>query len=393
MEGKIIQGAYGRAEGSATRTGMRGYAESASIMSDYSQRKASSYLCFTAIGDGFGGPGRSDVAARLAVDTVHVALDPNRFEGEPEFRHNIERVLTNAIQEANSRLRETGAEADAGPFGTTLTCAALDSQSAVIAHVGNARAYVLTARGLRQVTKDHVEPSGDTGSRLTRALGVGRRVEVDVLRVPLRPGESLLLCTHGLYSAVTTEEMAGALLSTPDLQAACDWLVDAAVARGAASDATVTAWRMPGATMVSTAAAAQAQPGGSKRKRKRSRRFLVLLFAVVLVAGGAAAGWSIGSIWFKGKSSAKSVTAARGTKFSPGDVAVIRTSSQSDACYLAEDPGGAEQTQLYDGWKVKVVSAQLVNGVQWYKVEVASGGLSDSNRRGYVRESFLRKSG
>jgi hypothetical protein len=74
-------------------------------------------------------------------------------------------------------------------------------------------------------------------------------------------------------------------------------------------------------------------------------------------------------------------------------VAVIRTSSQSDKCYLAEEPGGTEQTQLYDGWKVKVVSARLVNGVQWYKVEVTSGGLSDTNRQGYVRESFLRRSG
>ena len=78
-----------------------------------------------------------------------------------------------------------------------------------------------------------------------------------------------------------------------------------------------------------------------------------------------------------------------GTRFGVGDVLQIDTTGAPDACYLMDYPGGAQQTRLYDGWKVRVLTSRSFKGEQWYRVEVVEGGLDNAGKRGYVAEEFL----
>jgi PPM family protein phosphatase len=380
----------GPSVGSASSVGKRGYVESAFCVADYSERASKGFLCFMAVADGFGGPGLGDVAARMAVEIVGGTLDPGQYEAEENFRPVAEQLIANSVAAANKRLYDVSGMEGKDGLGTTLTFAALDSENAFVGHIGNARAYVLTARGLRQITSDHVETGQSGGKRLTRALGVAPAVDADILRVPLRPGEVFFICTHGVFSTFSQEEVAGALLSIPDLQAACQWLADAAVARGASGDATITAWRVPGdVPVVVTQAQAQAAGEEAEPQKKHGRRWLVALLAVLLLAGGAAGGWFIGGIWYQNKSTVKKPSSS--ARFAAGDVTLVDTTGRSEACYLLDYPGGPEQTRLYDGWKVRVVTPRTYKGQQWYRVEVVEGGTA-SGKKGYVSETFLVES-
>jgi serine/threonine protein phosphatase PrpC len=391
MEGQPVQGAAWR-PGVATRAGTRGHSESACVLSDYTRRATKGYLCFMALADGFGGEGRGDVASRLAVDALHAAMDPNRFDGEDDFRRSAEGALSEAVESANALVLQAGSAPDKTGLGTVITCAAVDSENAFLAHVGNARAYLLTARGTRQVTSDHVEPVEGRRTRLTSALGIDARVDADILRVPLRPGEVIFLCSHALYSALSIEQVSATLASTPDLQAACDAVVDAAVARGPVADVSIVAWRVPGDMPVAAEEAPEAAPPSPPPDKKR-RRWLVALVVLLIIACIAAAGLGVAFILLKDRSPTKKAgtTAVQpaSARFAAGEVLTVDTAGKPDACYLADYPGGPQQTRLYDGWKVKVISARFAEGEQWYRVEVVEGGLDVAGKRGYVQESFL----
>jgi PPM family protein phosphatase len=387
MEGQAAAGAAVRPYGVASRAGAGGRAEGTAALSDYSSRAAKGFICFMAVADGFGGPGLGDLASRLALDTIGGLLDPRAFENEGDFRRAAERLLADAVSAANEVLGKAAASGDKAGMGATITCAAVESENAFVAHIGNARAYLLTARGVRQITSDHLEQVDGSRTRLTRALGIGDHVEADILRVPLRPGEVLFVCSHGLYAALSTEQIVGTLASVPDLQAACEMLVEAAAARGPLADVSIAAWRVPGAEPVQPAQPASEQKVSRPRKR---RRWLVALIALLVVAGGIA-GWGLASGWFKAKAPVKNTGTQQqsGTRFGVGDVLQIDTTGAPDACYLMDYPGGAQQTRLYDGWKVRVLTSRSFKGEQWYRVEVVEGGLDNAGKRGYVAEEFL----
>lgn len=390
MEGQSIPGAAWRPYGAAARAGARGHREGACALDDYTSRAQRGYLCFMAVADGFGGPGRGDIASHLAVDTISEMLDPNRFESEGDFRRAAESLLAEAVSAANTVIFQAGTSRDKAGLGTTITCAAVDSENAFVAHLGNARAFLLTARGTRQVTSDHVELADGQRQRLTRALGIGAHVEADILRVPLRAGEVLFICSHGLYSALTVEQISGTLATMPDLHAACDVLAEAAAARGPLADISITAWRVPGEQPV--AEVQPEAPAPEEKPKKKRRRWLVALLALLLLAAGAAAGWGIASIWFKDKAPASKATTAparQQARFAVGDVLRVDAAGKPEACYLADYTGGPQQSRLYDGWTVRVISTRSSGGVQWYRVQVVEGGLDMAGKEGYVQESFL----
>jgi len=362
----------------------------ASVMKDYSGRQVPSFLCLMALAGGFGPPARSQTAAHIALDSVDELLDPGRFEGAPEFNAAAGRVLETSFELANSRLRETD-DGSEQVSGATLTVVASDASSAFIGHVGNARAYLLTERGLRQLTSDHVEYLEAARTRLTRALGIDDEIETDILRVPLKAGEVLLLCSHGIYSALDEGEIV-AVMGAPDTAAACRTLAETAAARGAGGDLTVAAWRVPGRSLDEGAVT----PGGLGTKAQgkgkgHRRRWVVALLAVLIIAAGTVVGLGLGLNWFKPAAKKASSVHAPKARYVQGDVLKVDTSGGTAACYMTDYPGGPDQVRLYDGWKVRVLSTMYAGGKRWYRVEVTEG--PSAGKEGYVKESFLAPSG
>ena len=107
-------------------------------------------------------------------------------------------------------------------MGTTMTAVHLWRDAALIAQVGDSRAYVWRQGAFTQVTRDQslVNQLLETGqitaeqakffehsNVILQALGVQEEVEVQLSKVELRRGDRLMLCSDGLVGVVSDEEI------------------------------------------------------------------------------------------------------------------------------------------------------------------------------------------
>ncbi len=201
------------------------------------------------VADGMGGHAHGDRAARLAVDTVLERLDG---------RDPSPALLVDALEEANRRIYQTARAERAEGMGTTATVLVVDFPYALIAHVGDSRAYLLRSGLLVQLTQDHswvadrvreglLRPEDARAHRwknvITNALGTFPEVDVDLLGLRLKPGDLLLLSTDGLHGVLGEEAIARVLTADQPLEVALDRLVELANAWGGPDNITAIAVR------------------------------------------------------------------------------------------------------------------------------------------------------
>jgi serine/threonine protein phosphatase PrpC len=197
------------------------------------------------LADGMGGHQSGEVASSLAARAVahHITRDfylPALIGQEPDTsRPDLRDVLVDAVRAAND---DVANRVPGG--GTTLTCALVLNSRAYIAHVGDSRAYIVTAEGeLDQITHDHslvdrlvelgqltpdeaaVHPQKNV---LYRAVGQGGELEVDTYMRTIGDDARLLLCSDGLWGIVDEAEMAEIVMTSSSPQTACERLVVAA---------------------------------------------------------------------------------------------------------------------------------------------------------------------
>jgi serine/threonine protein phosphatase PrpC len=203
------------------------------------------------VADGMGGAQAGEVASQMAVETFEAGLPE---DGTPEER------LAEVVREANRRIHELSvAEHEHAGMGTTLTAAYLDDGYVAIAHVGDSRAYLFRDGELARLTQDHslVEELRQRGklteeeaaehpqrSIITRALGPEPDVQVDTSSQAVRSGDVVLLCSDGLTSMISEQEISQILASAPNLRAAGDRLIDGANAAGGKDNITVVLFRV-----------------------------------------------------------------------------------------------------------------------------------------------------
>ena len=120
-------------------------------------------------------------------------------------------------------------------MGTTLAAAALvhegDDEVLAVVNVGDSRVYLFRDGELSQITEDHslVEElvrSGRISAEeahahpqrhvVTRALGMGPEVDVDVFPIVPYRGDRLVLASDGLFNDVADEDIARLLRRVPD---------------------------------------------------------------------------------------------------------------------------------------------------------------------------------
>jgi protein phosphatase len=231
------------------------------------------------VADGMGGHLAGEVASQWAVSTLKRELAPlfrpqdaaatRRLDAEALAavgrgytvrleETDLARLLEHAVERANQVLlgyARTHSQ-EAGDMGSTLTLAVIEDQRATVAHVGDSRAYLYRNGQLRQLTEDHsvpgallkqgrIEPdelqSHPHRNIIYRALGLKPKVEVDIYSsLVLEAGDSLLLCSDGLWDMVyPAERLAGYLASEAGPLAICHRLVDAANEAGGEDNVTV----------------------------------------------------------------------------------------------------------------------------------------------------------
>lgn len=197
------------------------------------------------VADGMGGAAAGEVAANLAVETVKGWPFPS---GDAPIQE-LEQAALRAVGAANRAIYErASADPDLKGMGTTITAVILGRACAVVAHVGDSRAYHVRAGRLHPITRDHsvvaelLRSGGITAEQarrhpyrnmLTRALGPAPYVDVDIHTVSLDRDDGIFLCTDGLTSLLTDEEIAGIIREAKGAQAAVDALIAEANDRGA----------------------------------------------------------------------------------------------------------------------------------------------------------------
>jgi PPM family protein phosphatase len=174
---------------------------------------------FLIVCDGMGGANKGDVASKMAIDSL---CESFRHKKKSPFAFVDHLWLTKATKEANRSIFDL---ADKNPsykgMGTTMVAALISGERLLIANIGDSRAYLLKSGSIKQLTVDQtyvhflVETGKITPEQalthperhvLMNALGIYPSVSLTLTDYPYQ-GESLLLCSDGLYNQVAEKEL------------------------------------------------------------------------------------------------------------------------------------------------------------------------------------------
>ncbi|MGH9435614.1 MAG: PP2C family protein-serine/threonine phosphatase, partial [Terriglobia bacterium] len=203
-----------------------------------------------AVADGMGGHQSGEVASRLCVDN----LGENLLGRLPDDRasKDAESELRAAV-EATHQLIYSSSQDDPAlqGMGCTLTAALLCQRRALVAQVGDSRAYQFREGRLSLLTEDQTVGNllrgGDEGAPLgdrvndilTQAMGAQEKLSVVMSAAGLEPYDSLLICCDGVYKVVSDEETAQILAWEAPLRAKAEAFITQANERGGPDNITV----------------------------------------------------------------------------------------------------------------------------------------------------------
>ncbi|MGQ0636346.1 MAG: PP2C family protein-serine/threonine phosphatase [Planctomycetaceae bacterium] len=214
------------------------------------------YAHVLGVADGIGGQNfgelASDLVLRLGWELA--GEEPRWFmKFDPADWPKIRRYAEEFVKRLQTRLRDQIRDDEklAG-MGTTWTCLYIMGTNAILAHVGDSRAYLFRGKALQQLSRDHTlaQAMQDRGMPpaatdqfkhiLTSSFGTHEEPpQVQVEHFALEFGDRLLVCTDGLSDMAPDAEIARILATIAEPQAACDELIELALRRGGKDNVTV----------------------------------------------------------------------------------------------------------------------------------------------------------
>lgn len=199
------------------------------------------------VADGMGGHKAGEYASKTAVETIVECIRDNDSGLAVA-------VMKKAIGEANQRvLKESITDIEKEGMGTTIVAATLKEDKLIVANVGDSRLYIVNERGITQITTDHslVEEMIRNGriarkdarnhpdkNKITRAIGVFPKVDIDFFEIKVTPGDMVLMCTDGLTNMVEDEEIKRIILGQRDIVEKTTMLIETANKNGGTDNIT-----------------------------------------------------------------------------------------------------------------------------------------------------------
>jgi protein phosphatase len=206
------------------------------------------------VADGMGGGQAGEVASQMAVELVSEKFAARVNQKRISSHQGFIKALTSVVDEANRSILQAGQQKqELRGMGTTLTAATVHNNTVFFAQLGDSRAYLIRNNIITQMTKDQslvaqmiamgkltpeeakVHPRRNV---ILQALGVQARVDVAITSTNLRRGDTLLLCSDGLWGKVESDEIKE-IVQRNSPQTACEDLVRLANERGGEDNITV----------------------------------------------------------------------------------------------------------------------------------------------------------
>lgn len=194
-----------------------------------------------AVADGMGGHAAGEIASKLAVRTAIRKLVEDVADADLDMPESYEKWLKSAVSLSNQIVRRR-AQQDDKDMGTTLVMAVVVGHDVHIVNVGDSRAYIISSKGIRQITHDQsfVQLLIDTGAIteeeavghphrniLTQSVGSTDDIAIDLFDETLGNDDYLLLCSDGLWGMLSNEKIWQIVRNAPTPSEACQALVDA----------------------------------------------------------------------------------------------------------------------------------------------------------------------
>ena len=211
--------------------------------------------CFTRdallmiVADGMGGHVQGDIAAQIAVQTVGSLFQQQALPVLKSPQRFLESSMLDAHQQilqyrATNRLSESPR--------TTIVACVVQGGAAFWAHVGDSRLYWVRGGAVIAQTRDHskfqsliqqglaspaeIDTHPDR-NKLFNCLGSPELPTVELSRkMTLQPGDTLFLCTDGLWSAVPDQAIASSFAASTVMRAVPDLIAAALAEAGNEAD-------------------------------------------------------------------------------------------------------------------------------------------------------------
>ena len=210
--------------GNSQNQGMRPYQEDSFGFTSLDPEKVLAHGFIATVSDGMGGLSGGDKLSSYSVSSIQRVID-RHTEGVP-----VHRLFTNALNEINTEI----AASDIGG-GATFSAVFCTKNGVFWASTGDSRIYLYRNGMMHQLTRDFdyadqlldkvingmitfdeadSDPKKDS---LAEYIGSGEPLTVDANIKPFIPeiGDKLLICSDGVYNALTEQDFLSQLGKTP----------------------------------------------------------------------------------------------------------------------------------------------------------------------------------
>lgn len=223
------------AMGQASMTGRRGanedFVSGVTPEGSVLQDKGVALAVADGVGKGRGGRAAAELAVRRFLSDYYSSPDT----------WSVLKRLEQTLSAVNQSVREH--ETSKGGAATFVSLVVRGNR-AFVAHVGDARAYLLRGNELRCLTEDHIWQHPDLRNVVSRAVGLDVHLHPEYHQEAVQAGDVFLLCTDGLYKTghLSAQRIRTALRD--DLQTAAESLAQSAIEAGSDDDVSLMILRI-----------------------------------------------------------------------------------------------------------------------------------------------------
>lgn len=213
------------------------------------------------VSDGMGGEHAGALASKIVVEMLPALLRQKKQSLKNLVVPIAGRTLLAALCQLSNHLRmQTAGQPGLEGMGATVVLALIRRDRALVAHMGDSRAYLFRDGKLKRLTKDHsliqlLIESGDikpeeadthpARSQLTRYVGMKSEPLPEAFKLKLERSDQLLLCTDGLTGMVSDAELRSIFKCRFSPEESCRQLIAAANAAGGKDNITALIVSLP----------------------------------------------------------------------------------------------------------------------------------------------------